>query len=516
MDYRGPDLDLRTSRWSAASTDPASWREASSSPPQPPVVSRPSQRSSPIWVDDILLACANQAYDVALAYRAAEVRLSHLLLAMTRVDAAAAALEARGVRVASLRRDSAIAVAGEPPASGSDGGTVPRRSPELEDVLRLAASRAAHSGRAAGVDDVVQALGDVGGDVAGADLIVRHLPRASRDFWSSAGPARAHTHAGGPLFESGEHERPLALVATAPSLPGLDQSVAQRIFERLADIERGFADRLSALEAAMARQPLSQNTDLSPLDGRLSAIENALHARAGGDASLASDSGLADRLAAIESALGAERSERANAITALSDEITGVRSAVRLAAQSSETAQAALTEQMHNLSGGLDQYRLDLASSLGDRIGTIERALDANAQRLQDAQAVYSAELGEVHDALMKVSTNQQTLAGVIDNWRNNDSGEIHLINARIGSVHEDGAKRLAAMEKLCADVDTLSQLVLEDRTSTQQQRGTFKRWLYGTEDWLKASWRPSRRPPTGMKWSRVAWRMPFKRRSDG
>ena len=88
MDYRGPDLDLRTSRWSAASTDPASWREAAASAPQPPVAARPSQRSSPIWVDDILLACANQAYDVALAYRSAEVRLSHLLLAMTRVDAA--------------------------------------------------------------------------------------------------------------------------------------------------------------------------------------------------------------------------------------------------------------------------------------------------------------------------------------------------------------------------------------------------------------------------------------------
>jgi len=29
MDYRGPDLDLRTSRWSAASTDPSGWREAS-------------------------------------------------------------------------------------------------------------------------------------------------------------------------------------------------------------------------------------------------------------------------------------------------------------------------------------------------------------------------------------------------------------------------------------------------------------------------------------------------------
>ena len=128
MDYRGQDLDLRTSRWSASSTEPSGWREAaaagaaagavhSTSTAVRPVAHRPS----PIWVDETLLACANHAYDVALAYRSAEVRLEHLMLAMTRVEAAAAALEVRGVRVASLRRDSAVAIAGELPATNGDG-----------------------------------------------------------------------------------------------------------------------------------------------------------------------------------------------------------------------------------------------------------------------------------------------------------------------------------------------------------------------------------------------------------
>lgn len=517
MDYRGPDLDLRTSRWSASSTDPAGWREASPHAPQHPgpTGARAAQRSGPIWVDETLLACANHAYDVALAYRSAEVRLEHLLLAMTRIEGAAAALEARGVRVASLRRDSAVAIAGEPPAMGADGGAAPRRSPELEDVLRLAASRASHAGRAASVDDVVQALGDVGGDLPGADLIVRHFPRQSRDFWGSIGPTRSLPHTGGHAFEMSDHERPLALAGGAASTA--DHAVVQRLFERLADIERGFADRLAALESAMARQPMPLHTDLSPLDSRLSAIESALHTRSNGDATFASDAGLADRLWTIEQALATERSERANAITALSDEITGVRSAVRLAAQNSEQAQAALTEQLQQLAAGLEQHRLDLAASLGDRIAAIEQALDAQNQKLAEAQAAYSAELSEVHDALMKISAHQQTLAGAVDNWRNNDSGEIHLINARLGAVHEDGAKRLAAIEKLCADVDTLSQLVLDDRS---RQRGSFKRWLFGTEDWIKASWRPPAIPRPAvprpaMKWPRFSWRLPLKRRSS-
>ena len=164
-----------------------------------------------------------------------------------------------------------------------------------------------------------------------------------------------------------------------------------------------------------------------------------------------------------------------------------MRSAVRLAAQNSEAAQSALAEQLQLIASSLDQSR-DAGGGFSDRVAAIEQALDAQNQRLAEAQAVYSAELAEVHEALMKIGANHQTLAGAIDNWRSNNSGEIHLINARIGAVHEDGGKRLAAIEKLCADVETLSHLVLDDRT---RQQGSFKRWLLGTEDWVKASWRP-------------------------
>lgn len=511
MDYRGQDLDLRTSRWSASSTEPSGWRETAPPPAPQPVQSTPqstavrpvAHRPSPIWVDETLLSSANHAYDVALAYRSAEVRLEHLMLAMTRVEAAAAALEVRGVRVASLRRDSAVAIAGELPATNGDGNVTPRRSPELEDVLRLAASRAAHTGRAASVDDVVQVLGDVGGDLPGAELIVRHFPRLNRDFWGSLGPARTAPYAGAShMLDIADPERSpntAAVVAPMPS-PMVDQTLVQRIFERLAETERAFSERLAALELAIARQPLPGNTDLSSIDNRLSAIESALRNRPLGEGIAGIDPALSDRLWAIEQAFGTERSERASAITALSDEITGVRSAVRLAAQNGEQTQASLTEQMQQL-----------ASGIGERIGNIEQVLDAQNQRNNEAHAIYSTELSEVHDALMKISANQHTLAGALDNWRNNDSGEIHLINTRIGAVHEDGARRLAAIEKLCADVETLSHLIIDDKSCP---RGSFKRWLFGTEDWVKASWRPKPWRPN-VKWPRFAWRLPLKRRSS-
>ena len=309
-------------------------------------------------------------------------------------------------------------------------------------------------------------FGDVGGDLPGADLIVRHFPRRPRDFRASLAPKLpAPSVAANHVLDASDAERPhaVAAVGTGPS-PVVDQGVVQRIFERLAETERAFAERLGALESLIARQAGGVPADLSPLDHRLSAIEAALHGRAV-EGIAAIDPALSDRLWAIEQALGTERTERAGAITALSDEISGVRSAVRLAAQNAEQTQASLSDQVQQLAFGLDQHRVDLAASVGDRIASIEQALEAHGQKANEAHAIYSAELTEVHEALMKISANQHTLAGAIDNWRNNDFGEIHLINTRIGAVHEDGAKRLAAIEKLCADVETLSHLVIDDKT---------------------------------------------------
>lgn len=512
MDYRGQDLDLRTSRWSASSTDPTGWREVASPAPQASSPRPPAARSGPIWVDEAVLTCANQAYDVALAYRSAEVRLEHLLLAMTRIEAAAQALEARGVRVVSLRRDSAVAIAGEPPVGAAEGVS-PRRSPELEDVLRLAASRVPHHGRPATVDDVIQVLSEVGGDLPGGDLIARHFPRHAREYWGSAGGARGQ-HIGGHLLEVSEGGSPLAVAAPAPAI---DPALVHTLFDRLADIERAFSERLGALEQALARQPLPAHVDLNPIDNRLSAIESLLNGRPVEGGVAAIDPALTDRLWAIEHALGVERTERVSAVTQLSDEITGVRSAVRLAAQNSEHAQGQIAEQLQQVSAGLEQHRIDLASGVGDRIAGIEQVLDSYDQKSSEAHAAYSAELAEVHDALMKISANQHTLAGAIDNWRNNDSGEIHVINTRIGAVHEDGARRLAAIEKLCADVESLSQLVLEDRGS-QPKRSSFKQWLYGTEDWIRASWKRPRSgliEPVELKPGRSGGFWRFKRRSS-
>src|SRR5262245_21708748 len=119
MGYRGEDLDLRTPQgWSGAQGPDytgAPTAEVFLNAPRGRIASSMPAPSGPIWVDDTVLACCNHAFDVALAHRSAEVRLEHLIYALTRIEAAAEALEARGVRVPILRRESATVIASEIP-----------------------------------------------------------------------------------------------------------------------------------------------------------------------------------------------------------------------------------------------------------------------------------------------------------------------------------------------------------------------------------------------------------------
>ncbi len=145
MAYRGEDLDLRTPQtWTGTPAElvtPAELAAAQNG-------KRGVYRSGPMLVDETVLACCNQAYDIAVAHRGAEVRIEHLLNAMTRIDGAIAVLEGRGIRVPSLRRETAAIVAGDIPAIGGNGPVSPRRSDELADLLRIGRDcRSAECGR---------------------------------------------------------------------------------------------------------------------------------------------------------------------------------------------------------------------------------------------------------------------------------------------------------------------------------------------------------------------------------
>lgn len=739
MGYRGEDLDLRTPQtWSATPSDLASAAgDAGYGSVRGRRSSQPAPRNGPIWVDDTVLAVFNHAFDVAAAHRSAEVRVEHLLHALTRIDTAAELLEARGIRVAGLRRDSATVIAGELPVAGGSGPHAPRRSNDLADVLRVAAAQAYRRNAPATVEDLLAVL-DSRTDLPGMQLIVRHGGHAPREFdappprtpayvpepprYAEPEPPRervraprqthrqdsyraadyrtpellrdqgrgtstdafqnarldtleqavrnlgldladerskfagilqdlqrdlgaqrddASRHSGGlydrlqsieqmvarPRNDDGQDEvldrlaaieqgvqarlnelsrswtgladrmnsieetlhETSRLAAQSAALPPPRVDLAP-LNDRLAQLERavrdglgdssrhwlGLADKLKSVEQALANPPAPAAVDLTPIGNRLDFIEEALISR---DPEPTRE--LVERLGALEQTHSAARTQSFETTAALGAEIKALAGAVATQAASAERFQAAMGDRLNGVSGQLERSRAEIASvvsgNLGERLTALGQAADrrhaeatrlvdahrlelANAiqaldrqvgervqgiaegqrtefggalnalaartqgiietqhveiaaavqslvetqrteiaaavqsldqraservQRIADTQSLYSRDLAEVHDALVKLNANQHTLAGSIDQWRTDASGDIGVIANRIGSLEREAGKPMQLLSAVAANMDTVHRIEV-DRTN---RRRRFWYWLFGTDDWLAASW---------------------------
>ncbi len=662
MAYRGEDLDLRT---------PQTWGSSDLGDGLGNGRSRLSQTRAPILVDDVVMACCNHAFDVAGAHRSSEVRIEHLLHAMTRLDAATGSLEARGLRVAGLRRESATIIASEIPVGLGNGQSRPRRSDDLEAVLRSASNYAARRNTAANTDDVIDALLDMPSDVPGISLLARHGGRTARDRMASREAPPLRTSLPPPNLRSGlatdlrgddlrlarisiadsrqdwgrgEPPREMlgsmtdgiqnarieqlesALRALTNELTGERTAVSGVVQElqrslsverddtsrfrggldnRLGALERAvldtrggedmsarLIDRIASLEQAIVDQrQVRPSVDLTPLQDRLGHIERLMRdtmadggrlqstltdrlkqieraVETGGksldldgisgrldiieEAVLSSDNAkiaetLADRIRSLEEMLSAQRVAFQQSTQGLSTEVKSL--ATTLAAQSgnSDRVQSVVTERLQALAAGFERQRADVLNGLGERLNglastldgriqqstqpmaerlaavatsfegrmqaatqplteklgaldsqikaqltplmqrltTIEAQLVESVERTKELQSVHAIELKEVHEALLKLNTNQHTLAGSIDQWRLDGVGDVSVIANRLAAIETSTAQPNDLLQQLSTNVDNIGRATVE----RYHRRNRFWYWLFGTDDWLGASW---------------------------
>ena len=672
MAYRGEDLDLRTPQtWSGATPEITGASEPYSNGSRGR--SAGFSRSAPILVDEVVLSCSNHAFDVAVAHRAGEVRLEHLLHAMTRVDGASNALEARGIRVAGLRRESATIIAGEIPLGLSNVQGHPRRSDDFEQALRTASAIAYRRNAPANVDDLMDALLDMPSDIPGIALLARHGGRVARDRPQLREPMRepirdrevyrepqreplrewdqpaafqplppltratssygsdprgnevrkalptyyanersadrqsermlrpdvvgtavdgiqnaridqlenavrtlaselstdrktdrddAHRFRGGlhdrlhaleqsviqaadndggaailldrlAAVERGleqrlnELSRPWSLLSER--LQALEQTILDTrgtksgevtaIHDRLIGLERGVFDRLKGLERAVESAPAF---DLNPLASRLDIIEEAV---LNPTSNSAETDKIAERLRGLEESINAQRAQVNQANVALNQDLKNLGAALSNQAANNERVHSFVSDRIQTLTSGFERQRVELAGPLTERIGglaatfaglvdrnkmdvtavidtrnlqtqatlstLIERmsAFEANLtlslEKAAEAQAVHTAELKEVHEALIKLNTNQHTLAGSIDQLRLDGVGDISVIANRLDGIEKSTAKPIQMMEALTTSVDNVNRATVE----RYHRRNRFMYWLFGTDDWLTASW---------------------------
>ena len=560
MAYHGEDLDLRTSQtWGSVSADVIPPGESQLSNGK-----RSSFLSGPVLVDDTVLACFNQAYDIASAHRSGEVRVEHLLNAMTRLDAAAAALESHGIRVVALKRETATIIAGDIPAMSGSGAVSPRRSEDVVEVLRLATALAARRKAAVAVDDLLQVLFDHRSEFSASELLLRFASRVPEPLppLTRAEPRYASTrytvdyprpaYRSDYLGTSTDASQNLRIEALEQAVRALGQDMSNErhviaglvrdlardtvahqddqgrthamLLDRIGSLESAFRDggapasgepsmlvsklgdieaslelrlqemsqswavlssRLQELESSIRERPAAfesgiggdgQGFDLKPVTDRLDIIEEAI---LGGHQSSFGE--LGDRISRLEDGIGQvlstpAGSERADFVPAF-DKIEGLSGNFD-----------GLSGKFDDLSGKLDTHHGSLTERVGylaDRVSDTERAVAAEIETSTAKHQAYTRDLTEVHDALLKVNQNQHTLAGAMDQWRTEAASDVAAIMNRLAAIDRDTALPAETLTALNAHMDSMNRFIIE----RYHRRHRFMYWLFGTDDWISASW---------------------------
>ncbi len=400
MSYRGDDLDLKV----PAGRVRGAVASASDAP------TRGSSTDATLWVDETVLACCNNAFDLALAYGASEVRLAHLLHALTRVEAAVRILEQRGIAAARLRQESAALIVNESPVPLTGERNPPRRSIELEDTLRRAVEAARRRGAPAGIEEVL--FGFLAGSRTNpaVDLLRRIAPELLTESALPVDPTARLDHIEDALrgihAELAGDRRLLSdlvrdLQREVASQRGDNANLSTALRDRLSDLASHLSttpeitDKLTAIEQAVrggmgegARtwNAIHQRLEsleaamraadpVEPLAKRIAAIEQVMQDRASD--SVRSWVALADRVQSLEKLYQAGSTEAIRQWSALSDGNAEILKSLTQQ-QSTPLDGGALTERLEVIERTVRSGLGDTVRSnalLADRVGVVERVI---------------------------------------------------------------------------------------------------------------------------------------------
>ena len=143
-------------------------------------------------------------------------------------------------------------------------------------------------------------------------------------------------------------------------------------------------------------------------------------------------------------------------------------------------------ERIDGLSDKLDAHHVQVnqaTSEFAERLSAVESAIAAEIETAAAKHQAYANDLSEVHEALMKLNQNQHTLAG---SWRTDSSVDVANILNRLTSIDRDNSLPVETLNGLNTHMDTMNRLLIE----RYHRRNRFRYWLFGTDDWIGASWR--------------------------
>jgi hypothetical protein len=473
MSYKGNDLDLQTPRTLGGARPAPAPLERPANGSAPPLS---TAEPGPIAVDDTVLACCNMAYDVARFHVSPDVKLEHLLHALTRVGPAVDVLAALGIRVDALRRETAVAIAAEMPGGPVEAHASPHASAAFEDVLRRAAEQAGRRHAPADLHDLIRTI--LGGGPTS--------PAAALLTGAADDPQRLERWRDAPLRAALSSAAPAAAPSPTPPL--------------MPDISAALLSRLDLMEAALRTLQTQVAGDRQALGNLLRDVQAGLEVLQDHGAQMESG----DRTNAVESLLETKFSDLDKSMGTLSKRLSGIDKIVaaseawqelrthlsavegRVGSQTLEVANRiadAFSERLQKTEAGLQRLQQETErhwSSNGERDIALEASVRSHLQGAEEAGKKHERDLGEVYQALVKLGANQQTLGDNFTAWRIETGGDIGIINNRLQQVEQT---MLDLLGHLGNDLQALRN---EVRGGGSGHNG-FKRWLYGTGNVLAA-----------------------------
>jgi hypothetical protein len=438
MAYRGEDLDLKAP------------------PGRPRDTAGGSSGDATLWVDETVLACCNNAFDLALAHGAAEVRLAHLVHALTRVDDAVRILGQRGIGADRLRHESTTLIVNESPVPLTGERNPPRRSNAFEDVLRRAADAARRRGGTAGVEDVLHALLTGNRADPAADLVRRLAPALPPEADLPADPAARldmiedtlrgiHAELAGDRKLLSDIVRDLQREVAGQR--GDSASLSTTLGDRLGDLERHLrvapqiTEKLQSIEKAVQGGMGEGARTWNAIAQRLESLETAVRT---GD----SVEPIAKRIAAVEQSFQDRNSDTVRSWVALADRVQSLEKLYQAGSTETIRQWSALSQDnaeirkslAHPQGGPLD------GSARGERLELIERTVRSGIGDSARSSALLADRIGGVervigtrNDAqpVMLLDERLRALESALDGRALELVDRLKAIETRIGSVAE-------------------------------------------------------------------------------
>ncbi len=224
----------------------------------------------------------------------------------------------------------------------------------------------------------------------------------------------------------------------------------------------GLGDRLVALEASLESKLVDATKVEGALIERLKAFETSIEAQMLNAQRVWS--GLTDRISGIERSISGQREEQAGYQRAHSQEIKALASTVESHGSTLLSAGTGLGGEHIDalktaVDGNRDQFRRietmiserltgveNRLGSMGagwaplqDRLAGLERSMAVQRNDVASINVALDTELESIRKALLALSHAQQTLSTAIDEWRQNNSGDLSVISNRLGTIEKTG-----------------------------------------------------------------------------